>query len=271
MKVSRVRTIGLPSGIRCLQYEEADITKALTVPANLVIVTDIINKYLRQKDALVDFRDDLITTLTDVIKFPMLVETVKEDGKDVTVPAEKPGEYLDRMVVALVKGEFTHPKFPVSGADNKAKEASVYSALQAIADTLGDVDEKGAAVARDPKSGRLLAPGFAYKLDIARPERKPGKAKTPPDYAVEAAQNIINNKSEAKWAEKFTKGFVDANKVTIDPISFESFVTVPKPGATAQEVEACRALNITNLAWAIAEKEAQVREKTKAKKLAEFA
>lgn len=271
MKVDRIRTIKLPLGIRVLQYEDADVRKLLEVPANLTLVTDIINKYCRQKDALVEFRDDLTVALIEDIKFPMEMETVKVDGKDVKQPAETPGEHLIRFISALIKGEFVHPKFPVTGADNNAKEASVYAALQTFADTMGDTDIKGVAIPRDEKTGRLTAPGYSYRLDIARPERKPGKAKTPPDYAIEGATSIINNGSEAKWAEKFTKGFKDAQGVTIDPIAFQPFDTKAPKGADAAAVEAVRQTNITNLAWAIAEKEAQVREKTKAKKMLEFA
>lgn len=270
MKVERIRTIGLPLGVRVLQYEDADVKKVLENPTNLTIVTDIINKYLRQKDALVEFRDDLVTLLTDDIGFKMLTETVKENGKDVTVPAEKPGEYLDRLVVALIDGTFTHAKLPVSGADKAAKEKSVYNAFQALADTLGDVDAKGAPIPVDATTKKRTAPGFAYKLDIARPERT-SKPKTPPDYAIEGATSIINNGSEKKWAEKFTKGFTDAQGVIIDPIAFQPFDVKPAKGADAAATEAVRQQNIINLAWAIAEKEAQVREKTKAKKLAEFA
>lgn len=271
MKVDRVRTIGLPLGVRVLQYEDSDVKKALETPANLAIVTDIINKYLRQKDALVDFRDDLLSVLTQDIGFKMLTTTTKVDGKDVTVPDEKPGEYLDRLVASLISGEFSHAKLPVSGADNKSKETSIYNAFQALADLLGDVDAKNVEVKRDEKTGRLLTPGFAYKLDIARPERKSAKPKTPPDYAIEGATSIINNGSEAKWAEKFTKGFTDAQGVKIDPIAFQPFDVKPAKGADAATVEATRQSNILALAWAIAEKESQVREKTKAKKLAEFA
>lgn len=270
MKVERVRTIGLPLGVRVLQYEDADIKKSLETPANLTIVTDIINKYLRQKDALVEFRDDLLSVLTDVIGFKMLTVTTKVDGKDVITPDEKPGEYLDRLTAALISGEFSHARLPVTGADNKAKETSVYNAFQAIADTLGDVDAKGVAIPVDPATKKRTAAGFAYKLDIARPERV-SKPKTPPEYAVTGATSIINNGSEGKWAEKFTKGFKDAQGVTIDPIAFQPFDVKPAKDATPAEVEAVRAANILALAWAITEKEAQVREKTAAKKLAEFA
>lgn len=255
--------------MRCLQYEESDVVKAMTVPANVIIVTDIINKYLRQKDALVAFRDDLDDYLLNVVKFPTTTETVKVDGKDVVERNEKPGQYLDRLVAALVKGEFTHPKLPVSGADPKAKEASVYKALQAIADTLGDTDSNGKPVTVDPTTKAESAPRFSYILDISRPERV-SKPKTPPDYAIEGATQIINNKAESKWAEKFKTGFKDAKGIQIDPIVHEPFNVVALKGATAEVVESTRKANILALAWAIAAKEQQVREKTKTEKLAEF-
>jgi len=269
MKVAYISTLGLPKGVRVQQYEESEIKKLLDTPANLVIVADIVNKYLRQKDALVDARYDLDTLLLEDIKFPTIMETVKEDGKDVSVRKEKPGEYLDRLVVALVKGEFTHPKLPVTGTDPKSKEASVYTALQALMDTLGDTDAAGNAIKRDEKTGRLTAPGFAYRLDIARPERT-SKPKNPPEYAVTGATQIIAKGSEGKWKAKFATGFTDANGVVIDPIVHEAFDVKAPKGATTEEVEKIKASNITALAWAIAAKEQQVREKTKSKTLAEF-
>jgi hypothetical protein len=252
-----------------MQYEESEIKKALEVPANLVLLTDMCNKYLRQKDALVDARNDLDTMLVEDIKFPTLTEVVKEDGKDVTVRAEKPGQYLNRLVDALVKGTFSHPKLPVTGTDPKAKEASVYTALQALMDTLGDVTTDGTAIKRDEKTGRLTAPGYAYRLDMARPERV-SKPKTPPDYALEGATQIITKGSESKWKEKFAKGFTDANGVVIDPIAHEAFDVKPAKGATVEETEKVKQSNILALAWAITAKEQQVREKTKSKTLAEF-
>lgn len=269
MKVEYVSTLGLPKGVRVMQYEEADVKKLLETPANLIVLTDILNKYLRQKDALVDARADLDTLLLEDVKFPTLKTTVKEEGKDVEVRNEKPGQYLDRLCDALVKGTFSHARLPVTGTEPKAKESSVYNALQAIMDTLGDVTTDGTAIKRDEKTGRLTAPGYAYRLDITRPERT-SKPKTPPDYALEGATQIITKGSEAKWAEKFAKGFTDANGVVIDPIVHEPFNVKAEKGATAEAVEAVKQKNIVALAWAIASKEQQVREKTKSKKLAEF-
>lgn len=269
MKVEYISTLGLPKGVRVQQYEEAEVKKLLDTPNNLVIVTDIVNKYLRQKDALVDARNDLDTLLLEDIKFPTLTEKVKEDGKEVEVRKEKPGQYIDRLVEALIKGTFNHPKLPVTGTDPKSKEASIYNALQALMDTLGDVDTAGAAIKRDDKTGRLTAPGYAYRLDIARPERT-SKPKNPPEYAVVGATQIIAKGSESKWAEKFAKGFTDANGVAIDPIVHEAFNVKPAKGASVEEVEKIKQSNITALAWAIAAKEQQVREKTKSKTLAEF-
>lgn len=274
MKLARVKTLGLPEGVRIFQYEEADVTKALKdSPKNLEIVTDIINKYLRQKDALVAARDDLDTYLTDVVKFPTLTKTEKVDGKDVTTRDEKPGEYLDRLVAALIKGEFSHKEFKVEGADNAAKEKSIYKSLQAIVDKLGEVDKDQKKIEVDEK-GNQKNPAqvrYAYLLDISRPERV-SKPKTPPEYAIQGATQIINGGAERvkAWIEKFAKGFKDPKGIQIDPITHAAFDVQAPKGATAEEAEKVKQSNITALAWAIAEKEAQVREKTKTQTLAEF-
>lgn len=276
MKVAYVETLGLPKGVRCLQYEEKDVLELLKDPAKVTIIADVLNKYERQKSALVDFRDDLDTHLREVVKFPTKTKKVKVDNKEVEERDEKPQVYLNRFIAAAIKGEVKAPGLTVTGANDEQKEASVYNWLQSIADTMGDTNEKGEAIVTKTDEATkavtvVNGPRYSYRLDISRPPRQ-SKPKTPPDYAIEGATKIINNgaASVTKWKEKFAKGFTDANGVAIDPIVHDPFDVAPPKGATAEQVEATKQANIKALAWAIAAKETQVREKTKAQKLAEF-
>jgi hypothetical protein len=266
MKVAYVDSMGLPNGFRVLQYEDAEIAKIAKLvsnPEQLTALTDIINKYCRQKDALVDGRDDLLTALQQDLSFKLKTKVVKEDGEDVEVPAEKPAQYLERFVTAVMKGEFKHARFKVDAAANdEQKEAAVYTALQTLADECGDTDAEGKSIGRDEKTGRLLTKGFAYRLDITRPERKASKPKTPPKYAIEGATSIINAKNEKVWLDRFTKGYTDPNGIVIDTISYLPFDSKAPADSKPEDVERVRNTNITNLAYAIVAKVEQVRAKT---------
>lgn len=264
MKTEYIRSQGLLKGFRVTMWEDREVKEMLSDPAKLTIVTDAMNKYYRQKDALVDGRFDLVSALQKATGVGFLMKTVKVDGKDTSVPDETEGEYLAR----LYKEATTDPesvfasKLKVTGQSVEQREASLDQILQRFADACGDTTSDGKPVARDAKTGELTGPGYSYKLDMTRPERKAGKPKTPPQYAIEGATNIINNHAEAKWIDRWTKGYKNSLGIVIDPIAFEPFNVQPPKNAKPEEVEAVRQQNITNLAWAIADDKGQVLAKT---------
>lgn len=225
MKIEYVSSLALLKGIRVEQYEPADIATAIKDPKNLGFVTDIVNKYLRQKSALVEGRDQLSTLIVEKLKFAPKLDKVKKvvDGKEEIIEswAETEGELIARFRAAVRKGEFKVEGWPTDEAGFEAK-------LQELADQCGDTDDQGKSLYTPPR----------FKLDITVPERVK-KDKNPPKYAVEAATNIIKNGSQAKWVATFKK----------ESVAFEDF-----------SVKGDDAGNLRRLAWAI-----KAREDAKAK------
>jgi|SRR5882724_1873570 len=172
--------LDLPKGVKVKQYEHlAEISKDAGSEAKVV---DIVNKYLRQKGPLVKARDFLATECEKRSTFPAktkTVETTADDGtkSTSTVWEETENKYLERFVAAVTKAEFT-----VDGVE--PTEVSAYQYLQGIA------DEK------------------EFECNAAVVERE-SKPKTPPKYALDAADTIIKNGSMAKWADKFKKAGIE--------------------------------------------------------------
>jgi hypothetical protein len=266
MKIEYVETQWpLPKGFRIAQYEDSDIVTALKDPAKVTMVTDVINKYLRQKDALVDGRKQLVALIETTTSFARKMTTVVVDGKPTEAPDETDGPYFQRFLTAATAGNVKEVK--VNPALNEEqREAEVYSWLQKLADKCGDVDQAGAEVKWNDDN----TPGanaYAFKLDMTRPPKAPGKPKTPPKYAMDGATNIINNKSEAGWIKKFAEGFTAKTGEKIVPIKHESFTTSVPTGATPEQAESIRKANIAALAWAITDVEDQKR----AQRVADYA
>lgn len=252
MKVEYVDSLGLPKGFRVKQYEDADIAKLTQDPKWLAFITNACNKYERQKDALVRARSD-ISKLIIKAGFVRKATTATVDGKEVTTFDWTEGKHISNFIEALITGTLAHPK--VTAKNEEQREAEAYNVLQALADQCGEVHEDG------EKKGQLKESPPCYVLDLSTPERV-SKPKTPSKRAVEGATNIINKGNEAKWIERFAKGYTNANGIVIDPIVHEPFNVKPAKNATPEEVEKVRQSNITALAWAITEDMEQVREKT---------
>ncbi len=246
MKKVYVASLGLPKGFPIMEYESVDeILKdggSAVVKYNdlqMEALAAVANSYLHQKGALVEGRGDLATWLTEVVKFPLapavpaatrkVKKTVDGVEKEVDEPVmETEGVYIKRFIALLVAGKTTTPLVPVTGTDAKAREASAWATIQLLV-------EKPLKLTINGKEETL----FSLKNDIKRPVAQP-KAKTPPAYALDAAGNIIANKSEAKWAKTF-----DA-----EGVPYSSFTEVKDPEG-----------NKVRLAWAI-----QAREQMKSKK-----
>lgn len=261
MKAEYINSQVLPAkagvrGFLIKQYEDADVKALCSVPGELALVTDAINKYLRQKTALVQSRTD-ISDKIGALGFPRKVKTVMVDDEPVETPDETEAKYIGRFIAALVAGEFKHKA--VKAAAPEQREVEAYAVLQSLADLCGDTDDDGKPKETPP----------CYVLDIHTPERV-SKPKTPTKKAIENATNIINNKSEKKWIERFTKGYNSPTGGPIPPIPFKEFTTVAPKGATAEEVEAVRQQNITHLAWAIMGVEEAARRNQEAEKAKEF-
>jgi len=248
MKLTYVNSLGLPKGFRVKEYET--IAEIVKDAGSETAVVEAVNKYLRQKSALVAGRDDLAGLIEETYAFKPILKTIKKDGKDVEVWDETEGKYIERFIASVVSGKFTAKGLTLTGNDEQ-KEAAIYAELQKLADKCGDVD----------KDGKPLSEPAAYVLDIRTPERS-SKPKKLPQYAIDGATNIINNKAEAKWVKRWTEGYTNSNSVKIDPLSFDSFVAKAPANATPEQVETVRQQNIKNLAAAIVADREQVLAKT---------
>jgi hypothetical protein len=202
-------SLGLNKGLRVQVYESAAEleTDAKVVGRTLALA----NKYLREKVALVDGRDAFVTEIIKATTFPMKTEEVEKkdsEGKvtKVAVPAWTEVEYLKAFRKECLTGK-------VNGWSSVPAEIELQ--LQAFADKLGP-----------------------FKADAQKTERV-GKPKTPPAYALEAADSVIKNGKQKFWATKFTK----------ENVPFEDFQT---PDA---------AVNRTRFAWAVAAREAMKTKK----------
>ena len=235
--------------VRVREYEDADVI-ALVNAGKVTELTTAINADRRQKVALVDFRADLSDKI-ETGGFKRKVTSVMKDGKPEEVYDETEGDHIGRFVDALQAGQYTVDGFVLPSGDDKVKEQAAYGYLQKMAFTCGDkLDEEG-----NP----------CYELDVNRPVRT-GGAGLVPKWAMDAANAIINNKSEQKWIGNFTSGYTSASGVVIDPIPFDSFIQTPAQGATPEQAQEVRERNQKNLAKAIV----AVRKQEETKRAPEF-
>lgn len=221
MKLVTVSSSGLPEGFRVKEFETlAEITASAGSEDAAV---GFINKYLRQKSALVEGRSQLSDKLETLGLLPRETKTVEKTTKDdkgvetktnVTVYAETEGDYIDRFVETASKGTFTIPGVEVNGK-------AVLAYVQSIANTCGDEDTAD-------ENGFLC-----FVLDAKKTERV-AKDKVPAKVYLTAAQKIIDNNNQDKWTKTFTK----------EKVTFISFT-----GTDA-------AANLRNLANAIKAREA---------------
>jgi hypothetical protein len=227
MKTVHVRSMDLPKGIPVPHFETIDEIRKHLKSGDAGIV-DLINKYGRQKDSLPNSKDWFIETLES-----LGFKQARADGKPATgedgEKLESDSKMLDRFVASVVKGTFTVPGFTVTGADDKAKTASVWEYLQGLVDKHGD-----------------------FTMDLNASSRV-GGAKKVPVHCIEAAKRVIANgaKSVAKWKKNFEGGF-DFDGVQIGSIPFAPFDTAIPAGAKEEDAAAIRKANETNLARAIA-------------------
>jgi len=201
-----MQTVEIPSmGLRakCLVYKDP---KSLDTDAGQEGRTLFLaNKYLAEKVALVNFRAAVVAKLVELLpKFPFphdIIEGTDAEGKKTSKKVLKSEV---RCVTALRNAAI---QGKVEGWP-KDKD-TVNAKLQEISDALG-----------------------AFKADAKKQVRVP-KAKKPRALCLKGADNIIANKSQAKWAKKFTD----------EGISFAPF-----DGKDPEQ-------NRLNLAWAIQNRE----------------
>jgi hypothetical protein len=236
--------------VRIKEYEDADIV-ALVGSGKVEEVTIAVNADRRQKEALVNFRKDLVEKI-EALGYKRPVESVEKDGKTVETPTNTEGEDIKLFVDGLTTGNITVTGFERPSGDDKVQETAALAFLQTLAFQCGDEkDESG-----NP----------CYVLDVTRPVSTPGAKGAIPKWAMEAAGNIIKNNSTAKWITNFTNGYTSASGIVIDPIPFESFVQHAHAHATPEEKEALHQSNIKRLAAAIQ----AVRKQEDAKRAPEF-
>lgn len=255
MKVDYVNSQSLPKGFRVKQYEDSDIAAMVSDPAKLRLVTDGINKYERQKDALVRARTQLVEKIV-AAGYKRPETTVKVDGKDETTFDNTEGKDIGIFWNGLISGTITNKV--VTGKTPEEREPQADAFMQSLADQCGEVDEKDG-----PNKGKSLETPPCFVLDLSESAKRESKPKTPPKFAIEGATNIINNKAEKKWVDRFTKGYKNDAGIQLPAFSFDSFTQVAPKDATPEAAQAVRQSNITNLAFAIAINEANLRDLTK--------
>jgi hypothetical protein len=247
MKTVHVRSLSLPKGVPVPHYDTlVELREHVKGDDNKLV--DVLNKYGRQKDSLVNARDWLseVAAKGDAeLKIPSLGFPVhdRETKKPLTnTDKDKPeteSTHLDRFVTAVAAGKHQVSGLTVTGKDDEEKEKSVWAFLQTLIDKHGpfpfDLNEKARA----------------------------GKPKNPPVWAKDAATSIVNGgaKRTGEWVDKFTNGYESKGYGHVDPIEFSPFDVAAAKGASPEEVEKVRQTNITNLAWAIVAVEEQKRAK----------
>lgn len=256
MKLNLASSAGVKA--RVMEYDEADVS-ALVTAGKIAEITIAINADRRQKVALVEFRAELSdrigagreataaegTTPAQPaiigLGFKRAVkDTVIKNGESIEILITE-GDHIAAFVAALTAGTFTHPSIVISSGDAKAKEASAYVALQAIADQCGD-----------EKTPDGLP---CYTLNIDRPVRTGGSGNLVPKWALEGATKILAGPNVESWVAKFTNGFTSPEGIVIDPIAFSSFTAAGTDEATVSQ-------NRKNLAKALVEYDKQKRAKT---------
>jgi hypothetical protein len=170
-------TLGLPQGAKVVQFETLKeiIASAGNGDIGEAKVVNIVNLYLRQKDATVKFRAALAKRLAEVYAYPRKTKTVGEGDAKKQVPSEPEAEYINRFIEDSVAGKV--PKF-------------------------GKVDSEEAALQKLQKDADAVGP---FTLSAATPVRQPGKSAKLPKYATDGAKKIIANGATAKWKATFKK------------------------------------------------------------------
>lgn len=251
MKTVPVRSLSLPKGVPVPHFDTLKEVVAHFNGDELKAV-DVLNKYGRQKDSLVNAREFLSLVVADAVSykdgdkeypgynFPILDRKTK---KPITGDAKKDdpeteSDHLNRFVKAVVTGALTVKGFTVTGKDDAEKTKSVWGLLQTVIDAHGP-----------------------FPFDLNESKRAGGKAKNPPKYATDAAVSIIGGgaKRVADWTKKFEEGYESGGYGRVEPIEFSPFNQVPPAGSTPEQIEALKQSNIINLAWAVAAVEEQKR------------
>lgn len=196
---------------RIMEYEDSDIV-ALVNGGKVAEITIAVNADRRQKEALVQFRKDLLGKIV-ALGFVTEKETIVKDGESIEQDKNTEGEEIKRFIDALVTGTFTHPTITISSGDEKAKETSAYAALQALAFECGD-----------EKTPDGLP---CYVLDVSRPVRTSTGSNLLPKWALEAATKIMAGGAHrvAHWKSQFANGFTSPEGIAIDPIPHAPFDT----------------------------------------------
>lgn len=251
MKVDYVNSMRLPDGFRVKQYEDTDIQTLSKDPAKLRLVTNAINLYVRQKDCLVRGRTALLALIVEKAKYVRPTDKITVDGKEETEFRNTEGEDIKAFINGLSKGTITNAA--VTAPDEETRETQALAYLQTLANLCGEQDKDGKPLENPP----------CFVVDLSEAEKRESKPKKLPVYALEGATNIINNKSEKKWLDRFTKGYTNSAGIVLPAISFEPFTIAAPKDAKPEETQAIREKNIQNLGWALVQDDANVRERTK--------
>jgi hypothetical protein len=255
MQVKKIRCLSLPEGVPVPHLDTWAEVKEHFGGDELRAV-DVLNKYGRQKDSLVNARE-FLSTVVDAVSpvvedgktyngfaFPLWDRKTKAPLKkdDEKASPETDADHLNRFCEAVATGTHQVKGFTPTGADDEKKIESVWGLLQKVIDQHGP-----------------------FPFDLKQATKAGGKPKNPPKYAIAAATNIINGGAARvkDWTAKFTNGYESKGYGFVEPITFKPFDQAAPKGATPEQVEAVRQSNITNLAWAIAAVEDQKRENAK--------
>lgn len=267
MKTVKARTqLGLATAIlaNVSEFEPSDVLTFVQDPDKLLRVVDCVNADRRQKVALVDFRADLADKLGINDENGKAIsgalgllqrEAKKGKGADSMVWAETDADFIERVEKAVLAGTVTPTGFTLPTGSNEIREAAVDAWLQNIASSLGDVtDDK-------PVLDATGTP--VYVLDINKTVRT-SKGPAIPKWALDAADTIIKNGTQASWTAKFTSGYTSGTGIAIEPFPFQPFTTTAPDGSTPEVVQEVATTNRKNLAKAIAAARAQENDKRQA-------
>jgi len=222
MRVETVDSLGIGDLLEIAVYNSIADIDADGGPNTALTLA---NMYMRQKGGLVEGRDVVVKELIKRSGFGWDPTKEKEktvDGKTVKYNSETEGQWMARFKPAVLAG-----KAKLDGTSYK-DEASLDAAITAISRAVGPF------------------------IVSAKKSVKEAKAKTPPDYALNGAESIIKNGSQAKWKDILSKP--DA-KLGIPAIVFNDFTKPYPAGADAAAKAAVDTENKLNLAWAIKARE----------------
>ena len=228
MKTDRIRCMSLPKtgGVQVPQFEK--LSEALShVKGDETKLVDVLNKYGRQKDSLVNARD-YISEQVDIGGFKRLTKkgAIPTDDTEFS-DYETETNHIDRFVAAAITGKATFAGLTVTGADDKLKSASVWTFLQGVLDKHGPFPFDLNATVRTGRSGKI------------------GKT------FYDVADKIIANNSQQTWIDRWTKGYKNKQGVEIPVIPFASFIEQPAKGARTEDVDKIKVSNRENLARAL--------------------